>query len=201
MATLIRKRKSRHLNLFFPIHPSRTPLHPFPPGSDWAKTLEMLEEILNDLQIPWVQDFILRSEPKTDVHAFSDRHNQSRAISRLLHSKSISGVSGGFTSTVSRVRLHVPVISIDSIGVGIAVTKTEDKGAGDYGYLKTLEFSHFVSNRRTNSELIITIHEELDQVSKRPVESVASAEVLIIGIAAQVCICIRTAMRFPACGR
>lgn len=149
---------------FLPNSSFGVPLHPFPPGTGWATTREMLEEILADLQIPWVQDFILRSHPKQDVNAFSDRNNQSRALSRVLRATPIRGISGGFTSAISRVRLQIPVVSIDNIGVGIAVTEHQDEGATHAGYLKRFEFSRFVSNKRTNSELIVGIHEDLNQV-------------------------------------
>lgn len=87
------------------------------------------------------------------------------AISRILECKTIPQVSGGFTATTSRVQLQIPALSIDDIGVGIAVTRAEVQGSGGIIYSKRFEFSRFVSNKQRNSELFTTIQEDLGTIT------------------------------------
>lgn len=127
------------------------PYQPFPPGIGWASTQEMLEEAFQDLRIPWVQDFILRSHPKQDVHAVSDPSNYSRAVSSVTTFRTNPLLSGGFSSDGTRVRLKLPVISIGSIGVGVGIERTT--GSGDVFVARKDHFVRFVSNNENNSVL------------------------------------------------
>jgi len=141
------------------------PVHPFPPGAKWGSTQEMVEEILSDLKLPWVQDFILRSHPRQDVHALSDPSNYSRAMSGALDYKTIPHLSGGLVSHLQSVRLLLPVISIDSIGVGICVEDSKLQNSHKVLLLKSLQFSRFVCNNRTHSLLLVRFMEDIRKVT------------------------------------
>lgn len=140
------------------------PLHPFFPGMKWNTTREMVEEILDDLTIPWVQEYVLRSHPRQDVHALSDPMKYSRSLSNVLDCATIPAESGGFVSTVRTVRLDIPVLSTGNIGVGISVEDSNHRDTEQLIYLKGLQFSRFVSNNHRNTQLIIRFLQDLGKV-------------------------------------
>lgn len=96
-------------------------MQPFPPHARWKNAMEMLVEVFADLEIPWVQNYVLRSTPQQDGYALMDPYNYSRAISLVYRGKNIPSQSGGIQSMLSYVRLNIPVICVDGIGVGIGI--------------------------------------------------------------------------------
>lgn len=146
---------------FVPLRPNSrfgVPLTPFPPGCGWRSTLEMVEDVCADLRLPWVQDFMLRSNLRQDAHALNDPANYNRAISNIVKCASVPGLNAGFEGHTSKVRLDIPVLSIDNIGVGIGVENLAVGGMcnGD-GFFQENQFFRSVSNNRRNSLLILRV--------------------------------------------
>lgn len=139
------------------------PLNPFPPGFGWESTLKMVEDVLEDLKLSWVQDFILRSHLRQDVNALSDSHNYSRATSNIAKTNFIPGLKGGTMADLSYVRLDIPVISIDNIGVGVGVEKVNINGNSTLCF-QSNQFFRSVSNNRKNSSLVLRIQDELGTI-------------------------------------
>lgn len=82
------------------------------------------------------------------MNALSDRDNYSRAISNTCKCEIIPLTSSAVESTAWVVRLDIPVISIDNIGVGISVEKSnvESWGEAEFNLLHSVHFSLTVSN-------------------------------------------------------
>lgn len=163
-ATLL---KTKNMSSFEPFRPDfqfSVPPNPFPPGAGWESTLEMVKDVYEDLKLPWVQDFILRSHPRQDVHALSEPNNYSRAISNIFSGKSIPALSDGFDVSTLNIRLDVPVISIGNIGVGLGVENTNIEGLDIPLPFQNYQFFRSVSNNRKNSMLILRFQEELGTI-------------------------------------
>lgn len=137
----------------------------FLPGMKWNSTREMIEEILDDLTVPWVQDYILRSHARSDVHALSDPMKYSRSMSGVLDCATIPAESGGFISSVCTVRLDIPVSSFGHIGVGISVEESNQRDTEQFIFLTGLQFSRFVCNNRKNSQLLIRFLDDTRKVT------------------------------------
>lgn len=109
--------------------------------------------------IPWVQDFILRSHPKQDVNAASDANNYSRAMSNITKFTTNTLLSSGFSSKGSDIRLKLPVTSIGNLGVGIGIERATAEGLGDVLVSRKHCFIRFVSNNKNNSALDVEVHQ------------------------------------------
>jgi len=134
--------------------PYGVPLQPFPTGSNWSTTHDMIEMLFSDLRQPWVQNFVLRSDPKQDVAALTDPKNYLRAISLSYSGKSIPQLSGGFESSSFHVRLNIPVFTVGDIGVGLGV---ECSDAGGAVFSKSDQFFRSVFNNRRHSQLNVRV--------------------------------------------
>jgi len=134
--------------------PYGVPLQPFPAGSNWSTTHDMIEMLFSDLRQPWVQNFVLRSDPKQDVAALTDPKNYLRAISLSYSGKSIPQLSGGFESSSFHVRLNIPVFTVGDIGVGLGV---ECSDAGGAVFSKSDQFFRSVFNNRRHSQLNVRV--------------------------------------------
>jgi len=150
---------------FLPDAPLGAPLQPFLPGMKWASTQEMVEEILADLKRPWVQDYVLRSHPRQDVQALSDPSNYARAMSGHLDYITVPHLSGGLVSRLKTVRLLIPVLTIEDIGVGICVEDSKLGSTHKVIMLKTLQFSRFVCSNEKHSLLLVRFIEDLRKVT------------------------------------
>lgn len=125
----------------------------------------MCREMFRDLEVPWVQDYMLRSRPRQDAFALTDPANYSRAVSSVFRGAAMPGVADGFTASLEVARLVLPVASIDHIGVGLGVDKTSVKGALGVAYPTEDKFFRCVTNNRHHSFLYIVDHEDFGTVS------------------------------------
>lgn len=139
------------------------PLQPFAPGCCWKTSLEMVEEVFEDFQIRWVQDFMLRSHLKQDAYALNDPSNYSRSISCMQEGTTIPQLSGGYESTVRSVLLDVPVLSIDHIGVGVGVKYLETNSG--MNCRKESRVFRTVYNDEKHSQLHLKFQEDIETIS------------------------------------
>lgn len=134
-------------------------MHPFPPEMAWESPLEMAKEVFRDMGIPWVREFILHSDIRSEVDALRNPYKFSRAISTVHDVKIIPELSNGFYAKVSSIRLNIPVQSTGQIGVGFGISKN-----GIEGGTTTSEFFRFVSHYENKSQLNIWIKEDTGTV-------------------------------------
>lgn len=144
------------------MYPLSAPYKVIAPGVfyGWENSSEMCKDVFRDMEIPWVQDFMLRSRPSQDAYALTDSANYSRAISSVLQYSVFPGISGGFTAAAELVRLVMPVASIDHIGVGLGVDSTTVSGSGDVVFPWRDSFFRCVTNNRDHSFLYVIDEEE-----------------------------------------
>jgi len=151
------------------MYPLSVPYKAFPPGEStgWSSSLEMCREIFRDLEIPWVQDFVLRSPPRQDAYAFTDPDNIPRAMSSCFQRSALPGVSGTLGVGLEIARLIIPVVSIDHIGVSIGVQKNATQVPGTQDVVTPPPGHHFlrcVNNNLNHSQLTVLDYEKFGTV-------------------------------------
>lgn len=119
----------------------------------------MFEEVFSDMQVPWIQNYVLRSHLKQDVDALKNPNNYSRAMFAISMHKSIPQLSNGFDAKVFYLRYEVPFLSIGHVGVGVGIRNTKVEDSGVVMYPNGNEFFRFVYNNENNTHLLIYLRQ------------------------------------------
>jgi len=138
-------------------------VHPFPPAVHWQTSLEMITEVFTDLDMPWIQNYLLRSPSIEDARDIL--YNYSRSISLAHEGVSIPHLSDGcFQAAFFNKSLSFPCISNMNFiaGLGISCTKTENSGS--LIYAKEDQMFRFLIHNGTDSQYDIVLFEGLDSI-------------------------------------
>lgn len=119
----------------------------------------MLYELFADAHSGWAQEFLLRTEPLTDLHVFSNQEMLHRGVSCTIRScadENLSVDTGAMDMMI--VGMWIPTHNMDGLiaGIGVdSVSQTDDNG----GIMHALSdcVTHFVMNPRTNSSSHISL--------------------------------------------
>ena len=140
------------------------PLSSFPPGSEWSDTRRMIADAFSDLCIPWVRNYLFHSDPLKDAQVLSNPHRIALAMPVNFTGAVLSDMSGGFQAHMRCLRYNVPAFSVGDIGVGLALEWAGGNGSSDVVFTVPEVMQHFVINRFTGVQVIVSEREQVGTV-------------------------------------
>jgi len=121
----------------------------------------MITEVFTDMQVPWIQNYLLRSSLRRDAHDLCHAHNSSRSTN-LYEEETIPEISNGFKAAFSSTHLSFPVISTADIVAGIGISSATVQNSGGVFYPEKQQIYRFLHNQA--SQYFLLFFEGLDTV-------------------------------------